>query len=129
MRRAIILVLAAAAPWLALASVNAAMGTPERAWRADRCTRACHDRGCRHPPRLPEVISGDSGLYGATIRGLTVVGEASGLGRRRGYAAANLLLFCVGWPGLMLALLALVLRQRGRLSALRAEAREVDDGG
>lgn len=116
------------APWALLFAVNASSPSvplvrasiPREPYRADHCTWECHNRGCRHRPALPEVLSGDRGAYGMTIRGLYSVGGTFTRDRRRGYGAANLALLCVGWPLLMYALWVLAWRQREELRRLRA---------
>jgi len=115
----ILLVAACVAPWGILLGTNALRDDPPRAWRADRCTRHCHDHGCRHDPVLPDALSGDDGLFGLTIDALYRAGRLTGLDAATGYGVANLVLFCVVWPGGMLALLAVGLFQRVRLRALR----------
>jgi hypothetical protein len=124
-------VLPLVAPWALLAAVNAASPEvpllrshiPREAHRADRCTWACHNRGCPHRPVLPAVLAGDRGLYGVTIRGLFGVGRGLSADRRMGYGAANLLLFCVVWPGAMYALWVVAWRQRSAIRAARAGRR------
>jgi hypothetical protein len=98
-------------PWVILGAVVVAppsvfprRAIPREAYRADRCTWYCHNHECRHRPVLPAALAGDRGLYGATIRGLFRAGSALSGDRARGYGAANLLLFCVAWPGLMYGL-------------------------
>ena len=122
-RRAIAVIVTLAivgsAPWLILAAVDGAMGTPERAHRQGRCTRHCHDHGCSHEPVLPGLLTSDRGLFGHAVAGLHAMGRGSGLGPGRGYGAANILLFCVLWPGLMLALAGIALWQRFEIRALR----------
>jgi len=112
--------LAVGSPWLVLFSTNALMASPALEYQVDRCTRYCHDRGCRHEPSLPDAIAGDAGLYGNTIRALLTAGSQSGLGKRDGYGAVNLLLFCVAWPGFMLVLLGTGLYQRVRIGRQRS---------
>jgi hypothetical protein len=120
---AAIVVTAGAAPWGVVGVVVAARPRPPAAIDPGACTRACHDRGCRHRPALPPILTGDDGLYGATIRALRRAGEHSGLGRRRGYGAANLALFCVLWPGAMLLGVGVAAWQRLAIRDLRREAR------
>lgn len=123
MRRALTVVMVCAAavlaPWVVLGTVNAAMGTPDEAAAVERCTRACHHQGCRHEPALPPWLTSDRGLFGETIRLLFRLGDASSLGRRRGYAVANLLFFCALWPALVLTLLAIAVWQRMTIRARR----------
>ncbi len=115
------------APWALLVAVNATapdvppMRTqvPREAYRADRCTWACHNRGCRHRHALPAALAGDRGLYGATIRGLFVMGRGLSTDRRTGYGAANLLALCVLWPGVMYLLWVVAWRQGLALRAAR----------
>jgi hypothetical protein len=115
------------APWAILYGVNATApgvpfartNLPREAWRADRCTWACHNRGCRHRPKLPAALTGDRGLFGATIRGLYAVGGGLSGDRFVGYGAANILLLCVGWPGLMYGLWVVAWRQHLALRAGR----------
>ena len=116
-----------ALPWVILYGVNAMppavplarTGIPHERFERDRCTWDCHNRGCRHRPRLPAVISGDRGLFGLTIRGLFALGGAFTRDRRAGYGAANLAVFCVAWPALMYGLWVLAWRQAETLRALR----------
>jgi len=106
-------------PWVTLFATNAAMGAPSVAYEASGCTRWCHDRGCRHDPVLPDGLTSDKGLYGQTIRALTM-GESLGTQRGRWlYGGANLLLFVVGWPGLMATLLGVGLWQRVEIGRRR----------
>lgn len=114
---------AATAPWAILVAVNSASPEPERAFHRDRCTRACHDHGCRHAPVLPPALTSDQGLFGAAVRALHVAGGATGLGRARGYGAANIAIFCVLWPLLMLALVGVVIWQGLALAARRRALR------
>lgn len=85
---------------------------PQHAHERSRCNWACHNRGCHHQPALPAVLTGDAGLYGKTIRGLFRLGARLHPDRMRGYGAANLLVFCVLWPGLMYALWIIAWKQR-----------------
>jgi len=116
---AIVLVAAVAGPWCFLLGTNALFGEPDTIHRPDRCTRHCHDHGCHHDPVLPDLLTSDHGLYGWTIRALYAAGDNTGLDRSTGYGLANLVVFCVLWPGLMLALLAIGLIQRVRIRELR----------
>ena len=78
---------------------------PVEAYDPDHCTWWCHNHGCRHRSRLPAFLSGDQGLYGATIRALHA--GARMVAPRRpdlGYGALNLLVFCVLWPAGMYVL-------------------------
>jgi hypothetical protein len=119
------------APWLILYGVNATSPSvelvrgalPREGRREDRCTWACHNHGCSHRPRLPAVLTGDAYLFGGTIRGLFALGRAFSPDRARGYGAANLLVFCLLWPGLMYGLWVVFWRQRRALRALRAGGR------
>ncbi len=107
------------APWLLVASALTYLPAPPNGPDPQRCSRACHDRGCPHRAVLPAVLTSDDGLYGATIRQLQVAGRATGLGARRGYGLVNLLLFCALWPLLMLSLALIAIRQRQRIRTLR----------
>lgn len=118
-RAAIVLVLCCVLPAAILFGVNAAKGAPPRAWHPAECTRYCHDHGCRHDPVLPDLLTADDGLYGWTIDALYAAGGLTGLDSATGYGVANLVLLCAGWPGAMLALLAIGLAQRVRLRRLR----------
>ncbi|MFO0558139.1 MAG: hypothetical protein U0269_08975 [Polyangiales bacterium] len=93
---------------------------PTEARHADRCTWACHNRGCSHRPALPAVITDDRYVFGATIRALYALGTLFSRDRFRGYGIANILVFCLAWPALMYALWVSAWRQRFRVSALRA---------
>lgn len=88
--------------------------------RRDHCNWSCHNRGCRHRARLPAALTGDDGLYGATIRGLFRLGAKLHPNRMRGYGLANLLVFCIAWPGVMYALWVVAWRQRAALVARRS---------
>lgn len=92
---------------------------PAEPYRADRCTWSCHNHGCRHRPRLPGVLAGDEGLFGQTIHALKRAGTALVPANPNvGYGVANLLLFCLLWPGLMFGLLVIAVRQRRAIRAL-----------
>lgn len=118
------IVLVAAAFWAVL-QVGEGVPFPRRsipheAFRPDRCTWVCHNRGCRHAPRLPPSLSGDDGLFG------WAVGRLHDAGRvlmphhpAEGYGVANLLLFCVLWPALMWGLYLKVVSQAQALWRLR----------
>lgn len=134
LRRALEYGLPLIAPWLLLLAVNRT-GTPAPLARSvipqepfvrEHCTWACHNHGCHHRPRLPLVLAGDAGLYGATIRALQGAGRAASHDAHLGYGAVNLLAFCVLWPGAMYVLLQIGLRQRAALRELRAPR---DEGG
>jgi hypothetical protein len=93
---------------------------PDEPFRRERCTWYCHNHGCRHRPVLPRALAGDEGLFGATIHGLYGLGAVLVPGRAAaGYGAANLLVFCVLWPGGIYALYLVALAQRRRLRARR----------
>jgi hypothetical protein len=124
-------------PWVILLVVNAtspapapggSAGLPIRTeipverWRPDRCTWDCHNHGCRHAPVLPAVITDDRYVFGATIRGLYVLGSLFSRDRFAGYGMANIAVFCVAWPALMYALWVRAWRQREELQRLRAQA-------
>ena len=71
---------------------------------------------------LPAFLVGDDGLFGWTVGALYALGHVLVPGRGGlGYGAANLLVFCVIWPGVMYALYVVALRQRRRLRDLREE--------
>jgi hypothetical protein len=94
---------------------------PREGYRPDRCTWDCHNHGCRHRPVLGRFLAGDDGLFGATVHALHGMGRVMAPGRGNvGYGAANLLVFCLVWPGGMLALWLVALRQRRQLRELRA---------
>lgn len=93
---------------------------PAEPYRADRCTWYCHNHGCPHKPLLPRALSGDDGLFGKTIGALKRAGTAMVPSNPSiGYGVANLLFFCVLWPGLMFGLLVVAVRQRREIRALR----------
>lgn len=94
---------------------------PVEARRADRCTWACHNRGCSHRTALPAALTGDDALFGATIRALYALGALLSSDRARGYGMANVLVFCVAWPALMYALWVRLWLDRARIQALRSE--------
>ena len=88
--------------------------------------------------RVLDVGCGDGALLaalrderGCDARGMEIdpanVAECVGRGlsadRRMGYGAANLLLFCVVWPGAMYALWVVAWRQRSAIRAARAGRR------
>lgn len=114
----------ACVPWLMVAAALGLLPAPPRGSDPQRCSRACHDHGCPHPPSLPASLTSDEGLYGATIRQLRAAGRATGLGARRGYGLVNLLVFCLLWPLFMAALLLVAIHQRQRIRALRPAASE-----
>jgi len=93
-------------------------GVPDEPYAKSTCTWSCHNRTCRHTPRLPAILTSDRGLFGRTIRALGHAGSALSSDRRTGYGAANLLLFCLIWPGTMYVLAVTALRQRVRLARL-----------
>ena len=116
-------------PWAILFAVNAAppslplrASLPEERRLPDDCTWDCHNRGCRHEPVLPAVITGDEYLFGATIRGLYALGSVFSRDRFKGYGIANIAVFCVAWPGVMYALWVIAWRQREEIRRLRGEA-------
>jgi hypothetical protein len=97
---------------------------PQETYDADHCTWYCHNHGCPHGPVLPSVLSGDDGLFGWTVDALHAGGDrvsphATGIG----YGVVNLAVFCAAWPGGMLALWIVALRQRRRIQAMRLEER------
>lgn len=116
------------APWALLVAVNMTSPTtplvrtrlPHERWRPDRCTWDCHNRGCHHRPKLPEIVTGDRHLFGATIRGLYTLGRVFSGNRSVGYGVANLVVFCLAWPALMYALWVIAWRQRFEIRRLRA---------
>jgi hypothetical protein len=65
------------------------------------------------------LLTGDAYLFGGTIRGLYALGRAFSPDRARGYGAANLVVFCLLWPGLMYGLWVVFWRQFLELRALR----------
>lgn len=101
---------------------------PREPYRADRCTWSCHNHGCRHAPRLPGWLTADRGLFGIGIRSLYRAGALLLPGRpREGYGLANLLVFCVAWPGLMWWLYLVAVAQRVELRARRYALRPNQD--
>jgi hypothetical protein len=116
------------APWVILFGVNAMppavpllrASIPHERWERDRCTWDCHNRGCRHRPKLPAVITGDRGVFGATIHGLYALGTLFSSNRFVGYGVANLVVFCLAWPAFMYWLWVRAWTQAETLRALRA---------
>lgn len=96
---------------------------PREPYVETHCTWSCHNHGCRHHARLPSVLTSDQGLFGATIKALFRVGSGLSSDRSKGYGAANLLVFCGVWPGLMYVLAVKALRQRLAIRAYRRIAR------
>lgn len=93
---------------------------PKEAFVADHCTWSCHNHGCRHASRLPDFLTADSGLFGKTVHVLKQAGsKIMPAHPNEGYGVVNLLVFCVIWPGFMLWLYAVAVRQR-------LELREMD---
>ena len=115
-------------PWLLLFSVNLLTPgvvfmrrtLPHPTRHAERCNWDCHNHGCSHRPKLPAVLTSDAYVFGATVRGLYVLGRLFSRDRFEGYGAANLVVFCLLWPALMYALWVRVWTQREQLRALRA---------
>ena len=96
---------------------------PREPYVETHCTWSCHNQGCRHRARLPGVLTSDRGLFGTTITALFRVGSVLSHDRGKGYGAANLLLLCFAWPGLMYVLAVKALRQRLAIRAYRRPAR------
>lgn len=94
-------------------------GLPDEPRDAARCTWYCHNHGCPHRPVLPSALTGDAGLFGRTIHGLFALGAQLSSRRDVGYGSANLLVFCVLWPGLMYVLAVVAIRQRLALRSRR----------
>lgn len=91
-------------PFATLAVVNAAYG-PATHTSTPVCTRACHDRGCRHllekvDPEHP-VVDAARRLYRANIAAL----RSTSLG----YRDTNLVVYVVGLPAVFAGLLLVVL--------------------
>ena len=86
---------------------------PVEAMRADRCTWYCHNHGCTHRNRLPAALSVT--LFDDAIAALYGLGGHLGGARATGYGAANLLVFCAAWPGMMYALYLVAVAQRWKL--------------
>lgn len=118
---ALVVTIASALPWGILFGVNIAMGEAPLGQNRRKCTRYCHDHGCRHIPVLPASLTSSSGLFGDTVRGLHWLGSLTGLGPGRGYGVANLAIFCALWPGLMLALVGYATAQGAEIRVLRRE--------
>ena len=116
---AALFLLAASLPWAVMFATNALLSTPTDAWLVDACSRVCHSSGCAHSPVLPAALTADSGLFGQAIDQLYRIGRLTGRSSAEGYGAANLALFCVLWPALMLGMVGLGLRQRVHIAALR----------
>lgn len=97
---------------------------PDEAFTPAHCNWSCHNHGCRHAPHLPDFLTSDRHLFGATVRALHAWGDAiSPDDSFAGYGAANLFVFCAAWPGAMLAMWAFALRTRARRIALTRSAR------
>jgi hypothetical protein len=89
---------------------------PDEPFVAARCTWRCHNRGCRHTPWLPPLLTSDAGWFGGTLRLFHRMGDAlSPRDHGVGYGAANLIVFVVAWPALMYGLYLIALWQRARL--------------
>ena len=83
----------------------AAPHPPTAALVAGRCTRYCHDHACPHAtPAASPAYFRLRPLYGLTIRALSAGGGGTA------YVVANLLVFLVGIPLLLLSLTYAVLR-------------------
>jgi hypothetical protein len=97
---------------------------PDEPFVPDRCTWACHNRGCRHRPVLPPVLTADEHLFGSAVRALHSWGDALAPDDPfGGYRAANLAVFCAAWPAAMFALWVGALRVRAERRALAAGRR------
>jgi hypothetical protein len=113
------------APWVILFAVNAGAGVPLRTqiprerFTPSQCNWDCHNHGCKHASRLPPSLTGDQGLFGRSIAALYRLGALLSPHRGAGYAAANLLVFCVVWPAIMYGLWILVWRQQDELRRRR----------
>ena len=93
---------------------------PREAHDSKHCNWDCHNRGCTHVPRLPTFLTGDSGMFGWTVRALFVAGDrAMPSHPLAGYGAVNLAVFCVLWPGVMFALYVIAVQQRSRILEAR----------
>lgn len=92
---------------------------PDAPFVSSQCTWACHNRGCRHTPVLPSVLTGDDWLFGGTVRALHRLGDSlSPDDSFAGYGAVNVALFCAAWPAVMFALWVAALRTRAKRQAL-----------
>lgn len=92
---------------------------PREARAATHCTWHCHTHGCDHRLVLPALLTRDDQLFGWTIRALYATGRVLvPCDAALGYGAANLLVFCIAWPGAMLALWVAALRTRAKRLAV-----------
>ena len=90
---------------LGVAVNSAAPHPPTAAWVATRCTRFCHDHACPHAtPSNSPAYHRLRPLYELTIRALAAGGGGAA------YVLANLLVFLVVIPLLLLRLTYAVLR-------------------
>lgn len=93
-----------ALPFAVLLAVDAVNGPSTHA-AADHCTRACHDRGCAHLPRVVDtsrpVVRAAREVYVANIRALAAPSI--------GYRDTNLLVYVVGFPALYAVILLVLL--------------------
>ncbi|MBX2802701.1 MAG: hypothetical protein KTR31_33785 [Myxococcales bacterium] len=104
-----------ALPFATLAAVDVAHGPAVHTASADRCTRACHDRGCAHLAQHVDTSRGVARLarriYIANIEALRAPAF--------GYRDTNLLVYVLGLPLLFAGLLLAVLWPRGGTSPSR----------
>ena len=93
-------------PFATLLAVDARFGPSTHA-AAAHCTRACHDQGCAHLPRVVDterpVVQAARAVYHANIQALAAPSI--------GYRDTNLVVYVLGFPALY-AVLSLVLLWR-----------------
>jgi hypothetical protein len=94
---------------------------PLEAFSPNHCTWACHNQGCKHAPKIPGTLTSDKGAFGGTIRALYGLGTYLSKDRSQGYGAANLLVFCILWPGVTYGLWVCAVRQRRIIRRLKSK--------
>ena len=115
-RAAVIWLGCAIAPWAVVLLVNMTGPSLDReatVHERDRCSWACYNNSCVHEesvPWLPALLTSNKGWFGSAIDMLHSTGS---------YRAANLVVFCLLWPGWMWFMVGYGLLQRIRIHRLR----------